>query len=63
MTSLGIGRVASDRKAKAKADTCPRCGAGPERRIDGGGFGGKSIVNCGRCAYEFPQEPADGAVG
>ncbi len=37
---------------------CPQCGAKPDRRIEGSGFGPVELRPqiCGACGYEFPRE-------
>lgn len=45
--------VLTDPKPLPKDARCPQCDAKADRRIDGGGFGPKRIVMCGRCGYEF----------
>lgn len=44
---------------RPESRACPRCGAGPERRVLSGGFGEPHHV-CGQCGEEFPMEAADG---
>ncbi len=34
---------------------CPRCGAGPDRRVKSAGFGEPHPV-CGQCGYDFHGE-------
>lgn len=35
-------------------EPCPKCGAKPEKRIDGTGFGaGPRITLCGACGFQF----------
>jgi hypothetical protein len=34
---------------------CPRCGAGPDRRVASSGFGVPHPV-CARCGHEWPDE-------
>ena len=51
------GRPAAVRKAADKR--CPRCGAGPERRVSSSGFGEPHPV-CGRCGHEWTGEQFNG---
>lgn len=39
---------------------CPRCKAKPERRTQGGGFGGPQYPICRDCGYEFMDESTEG---
>lgn len=39
----------------AGAGPCPRCGAGPERRVPSGGFGDPHPV-CAKCGHDFHGE-------
>ena len=34
-------------------EPCPKCGAKPEKRIDGSGFGRRRLTLCGECGHEF----------
>ncbi len=43
----------------AMSKDCPRCGAGPERRVASGGFGAPHPV-CGQCGHDFHGERWDG---
>ena len=45
----------SARRTRAAARTCPRCGAGPEKRVASSGFGDPHPI-CGRCGHEFYGE-------
>lgn len=55
---------ASGRRArKAKDDKCPKCGAGPDKRVMSGGFGQTPYPICiGGCsqAHEFKDEVSRG---
>ncbi len=47
---------ASGRPArKAASDRCPRCGAGPDKRVASGGFGKLPHPIC-CCGHEWPDE-------
>ncbi len=49
--------VQSDGKTplRRRSENCTECGAGPERRVTSGGFGGHKQEVCGRCGH-----PVDG---
>lgn len=48
---------ASGQPVRARPDRrCPRCAAGPERRVASAGFGVAHPV-CTRCGHEFVGEP------
>lgn len=57
----------SGRPARAPSSRiCPRCGAGPERRVASGGFGGGVHDVCGACGYAFDEwttRPTDARQG
>lgn len=40
---------------RAASRMCPRCGAGPERRVKSAGFGEPHPV-CGQCGFDFHGE-------
>ena len=46
-------------RVRHDARRCPRCGAGPERRVASAGFGSPHPV-CGRCGWEFVSEAWEG---
>ena len=50
------GLVTPDGKpiALAKNAPCPKCAAGPEKRVASGGFGVVSII-CGQCGYTLQE--------
>jgi rubredoxin len=59
VTTLNIGQVVPDRQVSdmpRAGNKCPACGAGKEKRIDGGGFGRTKLTLCGYCGYEFKAE-------
>ena len=46
----------SGQPARRKVDPrCPKCQAGPDRRVLSGGFGEPHEV-CGQCGFDFPPE-------
>ncbi len=46
----------SGKPARTSADArCPRCGAGPERRVLTSGFGPANVA-CGQCGHDV-EEP------
>lgn len=49
----------SVRLAREDAKRCPRCGAGPEKRVASAGFGDPHPV-CSRCGFEWLGERMEG---
>lgn len=45
---------ASGKTRKTRDTSCPRCGAGKERRTLSAGFGSPHDV-CGRCGHDFQE--------
>lgn len=43
------------RRPTVESKDCPRCGAGPEKRVASGGFGAAHPV-CGSCGFEWLDE-------
>lgn len=52
------GLVAPDGRPLAlpKEAPCPRCGAGPQKRVLSGGFGAVISVLCGQCGQTLQEQ-------